>query len=57
MNPNIKMVIPLEEDVKIIKKILCVMICGIKRNGDYGYISWDDAEMLKQVAKKWEDAE
>jgi hypothetical protein len=54
---GIKFVIPLEEDVKIIKKILCVMISGIKRYGDYGYISWDDAEMLKQVAKKWEDAE
>lgn len=57
MNPNINMVNSLEEDVKIIKKILCVMISGIKRNGDYGYISWNDAEMLKQIAKKWEDAE
>ena len=57
MNQNIKIINPLEEDVKLIKKMLCVMIRGIKRNGDYGYISWNDAEMLKQIAKKWEDAE
>ena len=56
-NTNIKIVNPLEEDVKIIKKVLCVMIGGIKRNGDYGYISWDDAEMLKQFAAKWKEGE
>ena len=56
-NPNIKIVNPLEEDVKTIKKVLCVMIGGIKRNGDYGYISWDDAEMLKQFAAKWKEGE
>lgn len=55
MNKNTKVVNPLEEDVKTIKKVLCAMIGGIKRNGNYGYIPWEDAEMLKQVARKWED--
>ena len=55
MNKNTKVVNPLEEDVKTIKKVLCAMIDGIKRNGDYGYIHWQDVEMLKQVARKWED--
>ena len=51
-NPRVRSL--LESDVRMIKKMLCAIIKGIKRNGDFGSIPWEDVEQLKEIAKIWE---